>query len=124
MPNSALPRGRTDAPRQLFVRTRLSIRYAEQFVPHTQLKRRSGLTEWNRKLPQFAGEVRVELLPQFRQMLIFPRHNRTRKDLLQDGELRLQPAAICKFQKADSALVRGSDNRSQRTLQPRNNDAV
>src|SRR5262245_3369266 len=116
MPDGALPGGRTNAPRQLFVRTRLSIRYTEEFVPHPQLKRRPWINERNRKLPQLAGEIPVEFLPQFRQVLIFTGHNRTRKELLQCRELRLQHAAVCKFEKAYSVLVRGSDNRSQRTF--------
>src|SRR3989442_13772008 len=56
-------------------------------------------------------------------MLVLAGKNRAREELLQRIELGFQHAAVGEFDKAHSAVVRRGNNRSQRTLQPRDDES-
>ena len=57
-------------------------------------------------------------------MRVLAGDDRTREELLQRAELRFEHPPVRKLQKAYSAIVGGRDERSERTLEPRNNDTV
>src|SRR5262245_7313514 len=124
MSDRALTRYGTDAASEVLVRTCHPIWYAEQFVPDTHLEWRPWVNQGYRKQPQFTGEIRIELVLQRGQMLVFARNDRAGKKLLQRTELRFQHPAVCEFQKAYPPVIRCSDDGPQRTLDPRHHNAV
>ena len=104
--NRSLGIGETDLPGNSFVRPRLAIRDLPELFPHRLLKRRAAIFERHAKFTQLSCEVTLQLILQFSQVLVRPRHDRAMTRFSQDGELGLQGAAIGKFQQAHSLLRR------------------
>src|SRR5438093_5089251 len=102
----------------------MAVGYAKQFIPHTLLKRCARINQRNRELLEIAGEIFLKLFPELIQVRVLAGDDRAREELLQCAELRFQHSPVCKLQKAYSAIVCGGDERSERTLLPRDNDTI
>src|SRR5437867_7325422 len=102
----------------------MAVGYAKQFIPHTLLKRCARINQRNRELLEIAGEIFLKLFPELIQVRVLAGDDRAREDFLQRAELRFQHSPVGKLQKAYSPIVCGSDERSERTLHPRDNDTL